>query len=130
MAVITRNPLATTLIPNTTMNEVYRDGVLKQYEIIPVSGYVLHNRQNDIFDNYDDDGNGIGEPTTMLFGLSGCSVRYDYDFNNIVAGTVTDIDGNEISVNKVGMYEIFAIPQSLVPADQIFGVGDTDHEVM
>lgn len=129
MAVVTE-PMETTLIPNTTMNKKYVNGVFKVYEIIPNSNYVLHNRQNDIFDNYDDEGNGIGEPTVMLFGLHGCTVRQDYDFNNIVAGTITDIDGNEVAVNKVGALEIFAIPQNLIPADQIFGGGDNDHEVM
>lgn len=131
MPIITTEPMETTLIPNTTMNKKYVDGIFKVYEIIPNSGYVLHDRQNDIFDNYDDDGNGIGEPAVMLFGLGGCTVRYDYDFTTITAGTITDIDGNEIAVNKVGPYELFAIPQSLIPADQIYGGGDNnDHEVM
>ena len=128
MAIITKEDVIPSLIPNTTMKKGFVDGVLKRYEITPINGYVLHNRRDDIFENYDDDGNGIGEPTLMYFASGGCTVRYDYDFTSITAGTITDVDGNEITVNKVGAYEIFAIPQSSVPADQIYGVGDNDHE--
>lgn len=130
MAVFTYEDVIPTLIPNTTMKKRFIDGVFKVYVIAPANGYVLNDRRNNHYEEYDENDLGVGEPIIRFYSVGECTVRYDYDFTSITAGTITDVDGNEVSVNKVGAYEIFAIPQSLVPADQIYGGGDNDHEVM
>lgn len=91
-----------TLIPNTTMRKLLSNGVHITYNITPNPGYVLHDKD---YDYPDEDGNLIlGYRTTMA------SCRYDYDF-------------------VANPNEFYTVPESEVPADQIFG-GENDHEVM
>lgn len=82
--VYTRRDLTPTLIENTTMQIVAINGVDRLYEITPCDGYVLHDNEIDIYDNYDDEGNPIGEPSVLGFQVGTTSVAiarlYTRDF--------------------------------------------------
>lgn len=121
----------TSPVPNTTLLEKLRDGVLYYYEIKAESGHLLHDRDLDIYD-YDDDGNQTELLETWFTG-GGTSVRLDYDFEIVTQGTYTytDENGNEITipVTMIGEREFYTVPSNVVPSDQILGGGD-DHEVM
>jgi hypothetical protein len=103
--VITKEDIAT-LIPNTSMQKVYRDGVFNTYYITPNEGYVLHDKAYDA-PVYDDYGNETGE---IILGYrtsqASCPASYDFTANP---------------------REFYAVLASSVPADQIFG-GGNDHE--
>lgn len=115
----------TTLIPNTTMQKMYIDGVQKGYRIKPIANYVLHDNTMDT-DVYDET---FTEIIGKKFGYSPSSVYVscgaNYDFST---HTVTDENGSTYIV--YGDREFFAIPESDVPADQIFGTDEPEHEVM
>lgn len=49
------------LIPNTTMYKKLGDGVHTTYAITPCEGYVLHDNLLDVYEDYDDNENPIGE---------------------------------------------------------------------
>ena len=109
MATITREDLNPTLIENTNMKKVFRDGVHVQYEITPNSGYVLHDKTYDE-PVFDEEGNETGE---VILGFrvytASCAANYDFATNP---------------------REFYAVPESDVPADQIFGGGNTETETM
>ena len=117
---ITREDLIPSLIPNTTMQKIFRDGVHRQYSVSPLEGYVLHdNRVDEEVINEE-----TLEPTGEViyrYAAGSVTVRYDYDFTLIVPDTITDINGNTIAVNKVGAYEMFAVPSNLIPENQTYG---------
>lgn len=127
----TYETITPTLIPNTTMEKMYLDGVHKLYKITPNEGYLLHdvNEDNPILD---ENWNSTGE-YIIRFGAGSRTVRYDYDFTATTAGTYTytDENGNEVSINvtKVGVNEYYTVPASIVPIDNQYG-GGSDHEVM
>lgn len=122
MAVI-REDLQTTLIPNTTMQKVIINGVHKQYYITPCEGYVLRDKANDEI-VYDDDFNEIG--VRFCYASGGASCGANYDFTPL---QVTDENG--VTHTAYGAQrEFFARLASEVDADQIFGGGDSDHEIM
>ena len=120
---LVKEPINPSLIPNTTMVKGILNGVHKTYEITPCENYVLHDNTMDF--PYQD-------PETMeetqKFGYSPSSVYVscgaNYDFT---PHTVTDENGN--TYTAYGNRDFFAIPESSVPSDQIFGV-DNEHEVM
>ena len=98
-----------TLIPNTIMQKRLRDGVQTTYLITAVDGYVLHDNLLDRYEDYDDDENPIGD--LILGYYSGTrTVGANYDFT-------------------ANPREFYAVPESSVPADRIFG-GGNDHEAM
>ena len=120
MTVIIKEDVIPSLIPNTTMQRGFVDGVLKKYEITPSEGYVLHDNRVDeeILDPETD------EPTgEMLYRYATgiVTVKANYDFTAITPDTITDINGNTIAVNKVGAFEFFAVPASAIPENQIYG---------
>lgn len=126
MATWTYEIMATPLIPNTIMEKGYADGIHKIYRIKPIADYVLHDNALDepLFDE------NTMESIGVKFGYSPSSVYVtcgaNYDFT---AHTVTDENGN--TYTAYGNRDFFAIPESNVPADQIFGGGDNnDHETM
>lgn len=97
-----------TLIPNTTMQKRFIDGVHKQYLITPVDGYVLH----DSVGNWTEMDPITGEEITKeayYTGTCTCAASYDFTANP---------------------REFYAVPADSVPADQIFGGVNNDHEVM
>lgn len=99
---------------NTTQKSIHdtETNELLGYDIAPVAGYVLHDNTRD-FEMPDFENN----PDEMIFKQGytrgSTSVPPNYDFE----------------ANPRGLY---AIPESEVPADQIFGGGgnNNEHEVM
>lgn len=120
MATITYEQIDT-LIPNTAMEKVLRDGVHITYHITPVDGYVLRDQGRDLIDI-----DPITNEETTKFGYTGgmtsCAASYDF-----TTSIVTDENGVEHTA--YGSRQFFARPETEVPSDQIFGVGN-DHEVM
>ena len=113
-----------TLIPNTTMRKyINANGAFRSYLIKANDGYVLHDTARDYYPMPE---NEYDEPELVL-GHTGAEVScgYNYDFATHIA---TDVNGNPVTA--YGSREFYAIPTSEVPADQIFGGGDNDHEVM
>ena len=107
----------TTLIENTTMQKLFINEVHKQYFITPNEGYVLHDNSFDTYADYDEEGNGIGEPILgYRTATASCGVRQ----------LVVDDNGNIVT----NYYDFYAVPASSVPADQIFGDVTPDTEVM
>ena len=98
------------LIENTTMTKLYRDDTFIAYKTTPIDGYVLHDNGFDIYTDFDMDGNPIGEPI-LGYGRGTVSCPANYDFT-------------------ANPREFYAVPEDSVPADQIFGGGDNNHEVM
>ena len=97
-----------TLIPNTTMQKRFIDGVHKQYRITPVDGYGVH----DSVGNWTEMDPITGEEITKeayYTGTCTCAASYDFTANP---------------------REFYAVPADSVPADQIFGGVNNDHEVM
>jgi hypothetical protein len=122
MAIVYEN-VEPSLIPNTIMQKGILNGIHKNYHIYPIANYVLHDNAMDYQD--------INPETleeTLKFGYSPSSVYVscgaNYDFT---PHTVTDENGN--TYTAYGNRDFFAIPQSDVPADQIFGVDD-EPEIM
>lgn len=117
------------LIPNTIMQKRLRDGVDYQYLIEAAEGYVLHDNRSDQ-EEMDFD---MGIPTgnmILRYATGRVSVAANYDFGIVVPDTIIDVNGNAIAVNKVGAFELFAVPESVVPADNIYGIAKPDHEVV
>lgn len=112
------------LIPNTTMQKMLINGVHITYQITPIANYVLHDNTLD-YDVLDDMhltaiGWNFGYSPSSVY--VSCGANYDFTTH-----TVTDENGN--TYTAYGNRDFFAVPESDVPADQIFGV-DNDHEVM
>lgn len=107
----TYEDLIPTLIPNTTMQKgINGEGVHKTYRITPVEGYVLHDKNYDVpvLDPVTNEETGevvLGYRTST----ASCGASYDFVANP---------------------REFYTLPQSDVPADQIFGGGDNDHETI
>lgn len=113
----------TSPIPNTTLQELLINGVLKGYEVKAESGYLLHDKDLDVYD-YDDEGNRTKLIETWFTG-GGTSVRLDYDFTKITEGEYkyTDENGNEITmpVTMMGIREFYTVPAGVVPEKQKLG---------
>lgn len=97
------------VIENTTM-QVYENsaGVRLAYYIYPVENYVLHDSRKDWTEIDEETGEEI---LYEGFATYGVSVPITYDFTE----------------NPFNLYTKLA---SEVPADQIFGGGNNEHEVM
>lgn len=124
MAVYTYEDVIPTLIPNTTMQKTLRDGVHRSYVIEPIDGYVLH----DAATNEEEINPDTLEPTGRIIfryasGSASCGASYDFT-------PVQVTDENGVEHTAYGTREFFARPASEVPADQIYGGGDKNHEVM
>lgn len=115
---VTREDLIPTLIPNTTMQKIFIDGVHKQYSIKPYEGYVLHDNRADE-EVTDPDTHELTGDVVLRYSTGEKTVRHDYDFNLIVPDIIQDANGNTVSVNKIGMYKQFTIPKELVPKEQL-----------
>lgn len=103
MAITNGNVIATPL-SNITVTEKLNNGVLIAYAIQANEGYVLHDNMLDYEDEY---GN-----ITLGYYSSFRTVAKSYDFT-------------------ANPREFYAVLESSVPADQIFGIGgNNDHEVM
>lgn len=85
MAEWTRSDPDYSLLPNLYVESVYKDGVLKWYEIFPCSDYVLHIPSGDVPAGdeegniiYDEDGNPVIDIPYYSWG--GAMAPSDYDF--------------------------------------------------
>lgn len=94
-------------IPNTTMQEVLRDGALYKYELVPLSGYVLHDKSSDThLENAEIYNEETGEfeivTKTILGFISGstsCTASYDFTSNPREFYAISELktpDGAEI----------------------------------
>ena len=101
----------TPVFENTTMQASYSNSnVLIGYFVYPCEGYVLHSSSFD--DPVIDDETGL-ETGEVILGYidSFVGVTRNYDF-------------------QANPLNIYAVLESEVPADRIFGVGNNDHEIM
>lgn len=107
MAII-YTPMEETLVENTTMELGTENGLAKKYRITPNQGYVMHDNRYDSYNEYDEEGNGMGEPILgYRTSTASCAVRQ----------LVADENGNIIT----NIYDFYAVPASSVPRNQIFG---------
>lgn len=118
-------------IENTVVEKMLRDGEHTSFRITVNEGYVLHDNRNDepIFD---DNGEETGEH--ISFYCSGSTtVWHNYDFADTENGTYTYIDENGMEVTipvvMVGGFQLYTLPASVVPANQIYGSGG-NHETV
>lgn len=96
----TYEDLIPTLIPNTTMQKRLLNGVLRSYLITANEGYVLHDSEYDIYPEYDEQGNGIGEAVLGYTQMTRtCGYNYDFIANP---------------------RQFYAVPENTVPADDIY----------
>ena len=108
---ITYEDITPSLVENTTMQKIFRDGVFVQIGITPCEDYVLHDKNLDGYEDYDENGNGIGE-VILGFYAGTKTVRHDYDF-------------------VINPREFYAVLETEVPdGAEIFNVPSGDHEVM
>lgn len=113
------------LIPNTIMKKRILNGVHKSYTIEPIENHVLHDNALD-YDVLDEMhltviGRNFGYSPSSVYVTCGAN----YDFTPHI---VTDENGN--TYTAYGNRDFFAVPESDVPADQIFGVDEPEHETI
>lgn len=129
---ITNGNYVTSPVPNTTLLEKLRDGVLYCYVIAPTEGYLLHDKDLDV-PECDDMGMVTGNIIPWFTGGT-TTVLKNYDYSVTTQGEYkyTDENGNEITipVTMIGAREFYTVPSNVVPSDQVLGGGDNDHEVM
>ena len=85
----------TTLIPNCTMKKMYINNVFKTYNITPIKGYEIHDRDADANSgDLDENGEEIilcGYDTNM----KSCPANYDFtSYEYLVAGETKMVYGN------------------------------------
>jgi hypothetical protein len=127
MPVINEN--MTTLIPNATMQKKYINGIHKGYNVTPNEGYVLHDTQYDTvrFENQIDENTGETvqvEVPVLGYHTMTVTCSASYAFTPI---QMQDEAGN--TVTAYGDRKFYCKPIGDVPADQIFGVNEPEHEV-
>ena len=104
----TREEMSNSLIANTKMTKVFMDGIHRIYEIKANDGYVLHVKGRDFIDIDPITGEEIYKLGYTRVTVT-CSASYNFEENP---------------------QEYFAVLESSVPADQVFGGGNNNHEVM
>lgn len=109
MATWTYEIINPTPIANVLVERGYADGVHKIYRLSAVSGFLLHDKEYDmpILDE-----STFEETGEVILGYT--------------AGTVSCWNNYDFATNP---REFYAVPETEVPADQIFG-GGNDHEIM
>ncbi len=107
MAII-KEPVIPSPIENTLVVKGIVDGTHRAYEITPNNGYVLHDKGRDWVDI---DPETEEETIKLGFtrGTASCPATYDFVANP---------------------REFYAVLETSVPTDQIFGGVNNDHEVM
>lgn len=108
MAVYTSEPVNPSLIENTVMVRNFKDGIPTTYYITPADGYVLHDNFSDWMDI---DPDTMEETFKLGYVRGTISVRANYDFT-------------------ANPREFYAVPETEIPADQIFGGVSNTPEVM
>lgn len=113
------------IVPNTSM-KARRNSAgtgIQSVQTTPNSGYVLHDK------NYDEE---IIDPFTLMptgeiklgYRPTTANCGYNYEFTPV---QVVAVNGQ--TVTAYGSREFYAIPESEVPADQIYSGGD-NHETI
>ena len=117
-------PLEQTLIPNTTMEKGLFDGAHRIYRITPNPGFVLHDNAADYTDPM-----GV---YVYRFSSGICTCGANYDFSNTAEKSVTDINGNTVTVTAYGERGFFAFPENLVadPENNIYGASKPETETI
>ena len=92
------------LIENTVMQKRLRNGTHIQYTITAAEGYVLHDKSLDFTMPETEDEIHLG----YTMGTCSCAAAYDFTANP---------------------REFYAVLRTSVGEDQIFGGGDSDHEI-
>ena len=105
---ITYEPVNPPIIPNTIMQKRYLNDVHKQYLVEPADDYVLHDKA---LDWTEIDPDTLEEMPKLGYTRGTCTCAATYDF-------------------VANPREFYAVPETDIPADQIFGIGNNDHEVM
>lgn len=122
MAVWTYEDIIPSIIENTVMRKGFSDGEHIVYTIQAVEGYVLHNTTLDYAnidpETYEEIGVILGYTTAEI----SCNAHYAF-----TPTQVTAVNGQ--TVTAYGSREIYAIPATEVPENQIFG-GGNNHEIM
>lgn len=110
MATWTYETVTPTPIANVLVERGYSDGVHKIYRLSAIEGYVLHDNGYDM-PILDED--TLEETGEVILGYTAGTVScwYNYDF-------------------AANPREFYAVLETEVPADQIFGGGGNDHEIM
>lgn len=129
----TYSDIIPSLIPNTTMKMMLRDGENYMYKVTPIDGYVLHDMAADDIE-LDENGNPTGGINGYMFssGTCSCSARDPLETTTL---SVPVLDGNGNIINELvtayGTKKFFAIERSKVPdpVNQIYGA-DNNHEIM
>lgn len=118
--IVTYEDVTPSFIENTIMRKKLLNGVHKVYTIQAVDGYVLHDTSLDweVRDPYTDQ--LISENLGYTEAEVSVSASYDFATTEVIA-----VNGQ--TVTAYGSREIYAIPSSEVPSEQIFGGGDNDH---
>ena len=109
-----------TLIPNTNMKKyINSSGVFRTYNITPIEGYVLHDREYDIVENDIDPitGEVIEISRRLGYRTTTASCGYNYDFSTSI---VTDDNG--VTHTAYGSRQFFAVPADSVPENQIYDI--------
>lgn len=122
MAIVNGN-YVTSPVPNTTLLERLRDGILYSYVIAPTEGYLLHDKTLDV-PECDEMGMETGNIIPWFTGGT-TNMRADYDFTTTTQGEYkyTDENGNEITmpVTMMGIREFYTVPAGVVPEKQKLG---------
>ena len=100
---ITRGNYINSPIQNTTMQEILRDGVLYMYELVPLSGYVLHDKSSDAYlenvEIYNEETGEFGIVTKIILGFvrgtTSCTASYDFTANPREFYTISEIETPE-----------------------------------
>lgn len=120
MFVITKEDVTPSLIPNTSMQKVFRDGVHQGYYVTPAEGYVLHDKAGDY-----EDPETLEYHATFATGSCGCSANYDF---TPVETSYVDRNGNTVLVTAYGAgREFYAVAAESPSEDEIYG-GNDDHK--
>ena len=110
MATISYENVIPSPIENATTKKLLADGVHRTYNIKANDGYILHDKTLDCDIDIANGGIPLDEPILgFTRGTVSCAASYDFTANP---------------------REFYAVPEDSVPADQIFGGGDNNTEVM
>lgn len=107
-----------TLIPNTTIRKLFKDGVHISYFINPIDGYVLRDKENDC-EEYDPNTHIPTGRILFSYVYGSCTCGANYDFSPV---QVTDENG--VHYTAYGGREFFASLVDEVNPERVFGGRD------
>lgn len=115
---ITRGNYVNSPIPNTTMQEVLRDGLLYMYELSPVSGYLIHDKSSDT----------VLEDVEMYNEETGEFEIVNKTLLGFIGGTTSCLANYDFTTNP---REFYTILREDAPPDAVIfgGGGNNNHEI-